>query len=60
MRQYLQPIVIRIYGLDIRTEIVSENKYDVQCYRWDQTLRFGKTNEARTLGPSYLGERKYR
>ena len=42
MRQYLLPIVKRIYGLNIRAEIVSENTHDVQRYRWDQTQRLGK------------------
>ena len=58
MRQYLESIVMRIYGSNIRAEIISENKFDVHRYRWDQTLRLGKTNRARTLGPIYLGKRK--
>ena len=29
-----------------KLEIMSENKYDVQRYRWDQTLRLGKTIRA--------------
>ena len=41
---YIYPQAIRVYASNFRTEIMSENNYDVQCYHWHQTLRLGKTN----------------
>ena len=46
------------YGSDIRIQIMSENNYDIQRCRSDETLGLGKLNRASTMGPSYLGKCK--